>query len=69
MEVQGLGHSWLNPTTTCLLNGSGMFVHLPQELPGVGRKAQAEEQKWDISFLSHPWLLSPQPVPLSALGP
>lgn len=40
MKAQGLGQSWLNPTSICFLNGSGMFMHLPQELPGVGRKDQ-----------------------------
>lgn len=38
----------------------------PQELPGVGRKA--EEQMWDILILSHSWLLCPHSLSSSVSG-
>lgn len=38
----------------------------PQELPGVGRKA--EEQMWDILILSYSWLLCPHSLSSSVSG-
>lgn len=35
---------------------------------GQETPAQAEEQTWDISFLSHPWLLCPHSLSLSVSG-